>query len=432
MSGHQQGELEVPLPTAAKSSGSGASYALFVATSFNVLGIGAVIPVLPLFVKGPIGGGDVAVGLVIGAFSVTGILMRPIAGRIADKRGRKLVHISGIAIAALGAALVFVPAGVSGLIISRLLVGTGEGWVYTAGITWIVDLAPAEGRARVVGLFGLSVWGGITIGAVLGSLILSAAGYEAVWAFAVVTSVVALIIASLIPTARATEQSASEELAEAELVGGDLEAKPAPSAAVIASRNQRGLLRWVPSSALWPGTALAMVALAYGSFMSFVVLLLDFEGIGNGAAVFTAFTAAFVVTRLLLSSIPDRIGSRPTVLIAGLVQAIGMLVVALAGSLPIVLAGAILSGAGMSLVFPALAVIVIENTDDSRRATALGAFLAFFDIGVGIGAPFAGIIASLGSGNNYAAAFIAAAAISAGGAMLGFFGTGGNRRIKDG
>jgi MFS family permease len=109
-----------------------------------------------------------------------------------------------------------------------------------------------------------------------------------------------------------------------------------------------------------------------------------------------------------------------------------MLIVALAGSLPLVLAGAILSGAGMSLVFPALAVIVIENTDDSRRATALGAFLAFFDIGVGIGAPFAGIIASLGSGNNYAAAFIAAAAISAGGAMLGFFGTGGNRKIRHG
>ncbi len=432
MSSHRSSERAVLLPAAPKRSGSGASYALFAATSLNVLGIGAVIPVLPLFVKGPIGGGDVAVGLVIGAFSVTGILMRPIAGRIADKRGRKLVHITGIAIAAVGAALIFVPAGVTGLIISRLLVGTGEGWVYTAGITWIVDLAPAEGRARVVGLFGLSVWGGITIGAVLGSLILGAAGYEAVWAFAVITSLIALIVASLIPTATATEQSASEELAEAELVGGELEAEPAPSAAVIASRNQRGLLRWVPSSALWPGTALAMVALAYGSFMSFVVLLLDFEGIGNGAAVFTAFTAAFVITRLLLSSIPDRIGSRPTVLIAGLVQATGMLIVALAGSLPLVLAGAILSGAGMSLVFPALAVIVIENTDDSRRATALGAFLAFFDIGVGIGAPFAGIIASLGSGNNYAAAFIAAAAISAGGAMLGFFGTGGNRKIRHG
>ena len=423
-------EQKPRLSAAPKRAGSAAAYALVAAPLINVLGIGAVIPVLPLFVKGPIGGGDVAVGLVIGAFSVTGILMRPISGRIADKRGRKLVHITGIAIAALGAALMFIPAGVAGLIISRLLVGTGEGWVYTAGITWIVDLAPVEGRARAVGLFGLSVWGGITIGAVLGSIILSSAGYNAVWAFAVAAPLVALVIASLIPEAHATEQSASEELAEAELVGGEIAAKPGPSAAVIASRNQRGLLRWVPSSALRPGTALAMVALAYGSFMSFVVLLLDFEGIGNGAAVFTAFTAAFVITRLLLSSVPDRIGSRPTVLVAGLVQAIGMVVVALAGSLPIVLAGAILSGGGMSLVFPALAVIVIENTDSSRRATALGAFLAFFDIGVGLGAPLAGAVASVGSGNNYAAAFLVAAAISAGGAMLGFFGTGGNRRFR--
>ena len=432
MASYDLSEREALLPTGPKRSGSGASYALFVATLINVLGIGAVIPVLPLFVKGPIGGGDVADGLVIGAFSVTGILMRPIAGRIADKRGRKLVHISGIAIAALGAALIFVPAGVTGLIISRLLVGIGEGWVYTAGIAWIIDLAPTEGRARVVGLFGLSVWGGITIGAVLGSLILSSAGYDAVWAFAVIAPLTALIIAIPIPTVKATKQSASEELAEAELVGGELEAKPTPSAAVIASRNQRGLLRLVPSSVLRPGTALGMIALAYGSFMSFVVLLLDHEGIGHGAAVFTAFVASFVITRLLLSSVTDRIGSRPTVLAAGLVQAAGILIVALAGSLPLALAGAILSGGGMSLVFPALAVIVIENTDDARRATALGALLAFFDIGVGIGAPFAGAIASLGAGSNYSAAFVVAAAISAGGAMLGFFGTAGGRRIRHG
>lgn len=432
MGGHDSSEQEPPKPARRRQAGSAAAYALFVATLINVLGIGAVIPVLPLFVKGPVGGGDVAVGLVIGAFSVTGILMRPIAGRIADKRGRKRVHIAGIAISAVGAALLFVPAGVPGLIISRLIVGTGEGWVYTAGITWIVDLAAAEGRARVVGLFGLSVWGGITIGAVLGSLILSAAGYEAVWAFAIAAPLIALLIASLIPAAQATDQSASEELAEAELVGGEIETTAAPSPAVVASRNQRGLLRWVPSSALRPGTSLAMVALAYGSFMSFVVLLLDHEGIGHGASVFTAFTASFVITRLLLSWVPDRIGSHPTVLIAGLIQASGIALVALAGSLPVVLFGAILSGGGMSLVFPALAVIVIENTDLARRGTALGAFLAFFDIGVGLGAPFAGVIASAGAGNNYAAAFFAAAAVSACGALIGFFGTGGNRRMRHG
>jgi MFS family permease len=120
------------------------------------------------------------------------------------------------------------------------------------------------------------------------------------------------------------------------------------------------------------------------------------------------------------------------VLVAGLVQAGGIALIALAGSLPIVLVGAVLSGGGMSLVFPSLAVIVIENTDAARRGTALGAFLAFFDIGVGLGAPFAGLIASAGSGNNYAAAFLAAAAISACGALIGFFGTGGNRKMRHG
>ncbi len=86
--------------------------ALSAATFINVLGIGAVIPVLPLYVKGPIGAGDIAVGIVIGAFSITGILMRPIGGRIADRRGRKTVHIAGILICVVGAALLLVPAGV--------------------------------------------------------------------------------------------------------------------------------------------------------------------------------------------------------------------------------------------------------------------------------------------------------------------------------
>ena len=409
-----------------------AAYALFIATLINVLGIGAVIPVLPLFIKGPIGGGDVAVGIVIGAFSFTGIMMRPIGGRLADKRGRKRVHILGIAISALGAALLFVPAGVPGLVASRLLVGIGEGWVYTAGITWIVDLAPKEGRTRIVGLFGISVWGGITLGAVIGSVILHSAGYNAVWAFAVCAPLLALLIASQIPAAPKTKQSASEELAEAELVGGEIEADSPHHDALAASLNERGLLRWVPSSVLRPGAALTMVALAYGSFMSFVVLLLDQRGIDHGAAVFTAFTASFVLARVLLSSIADRIGSRPTILIAGFIQAAGLVVVALAASLPIALIGAIFAGGGMSLVFPSLAVIVIETTDSARRATALGAFLAFFDIGVGIGAPLAGAIASLGSGNNYSAAIIVGAAISAGGALVGFFGTGRNRKITYG
>ena len=54
-----------------------------------LLSIGATLPVLPQYVKGPIGSTDLAVGIVIGAYAITGLACRPIAGSIADDRGRR-------------------------------------------------------------------------------------------------------------------------------------------------------------------------------------------------------------------------------------------------------------------------------------------------------------------------------------------------------
>ena len=64
------------------------------------------------------------------------------------------------------------------------MLGAGEGAVYTAGSAWIVDLAPPERRGRVLGLYGLAVWGGLSVGPLVGELLLHAGGYTAVWIFA--------------------------------------------------------------------------------------------------------------------------------------------------------------------------------------------------------------------------------------------------------
>ena len=54
-----------------------------------------MLPVLPRYVHGPLGYGDVAVGVVIGAYAITGLLLRPFAGRLADRRGRKPTVLLG-------------------------------------------------------------------------------------------------------------------------------------------------------------------------------------------------------------------------------------------------------------------------------------------------------------------------------------------------
>jgi predicted MFS family arabinose efflux permease len=131
--------------------------------------------------------------------------------------------------------------------------------------------------------------------------------------------------------------------------------------------------------------------------------------------VFTAFAVAVFASRLALSRVPDRAGARPTASAAGLLEALGLLVIAVATSLPVALAGAVVVGIGFSMLFPSLALMVVGEVGEDRRGSALGAFTAFFDIGVGLGAPIAGAIASLA---GYPAVFALGAAAAFASAAL--------------
>jgi len=141
---------------------------VFAVTFSGLVAVGAVLPVLPRYVDGPLGAGKIAVGVVIGAYAVTGLLLRPVAGRLADHRGRKPTVLLGSFLVAVAGFLYLLPLGVPGLIGARLLLGAGEGTVFTAGSAWIVDIAPPDRRGRVIGLYGLSVWAGLSIGPLIG------------------------------------------------------------------------------------------------------------------------------------------------------------------------------------------------------------------------------------------------------------------------
>ncbi len=420
-------------PAAASQSGAAPASALAIASIplavlFSFMAIGSVLPVLPVYVKGPVGAGDVAVGVVIGAFAITAAIGRPFGGKLADATSRRRVLMIGLVTASIGGAMLFLPLGVAGLVVARLVLGFGDGWIFTAGVSWIVDLTPEERRGQVIGIFGISVWGGISLGSVIGQAIYSAAGFEWVWAFATVAPLVGLLISLRTPTPgpHAPSPSPSEEVASAEL-GAPLPGAPLPvtSGAQAGGSPPRasGRLPRLPSSAVRPGVALLFANIGFGTLAGFIVLLLDGEGIGHGAAAFTVFTATVVASRLLLGWLPDRWGARRSALAGGIAQAAGLATIGFAASLPVVMAGAVLAGLGIALIFPSLALLVVNATAPSARATAMGWFTSFFDIGVAVGAPFAGLVASTGGGENYSAAFFAAASICLAGAFIGFLGT---------
>jgi MFS family permease len=375
-----------PDPLAGRHPGIVASGGVFLAALLAFVSIGAALPVLPAYVRGPLGASDLAVGVVVGAFAITSVFCRPLAGRQADRRGRRIVLVIGSLAMAVGGVLYLLSTSVPSLIAARLVVGAGEGAVYTAGATWAVDLAPADRRGLALGLFGLAVWGGLSLGPIAGELLRSGVGYDSVW-----------ILTAALPLAGAAIAVRLPEPKRSLLAG-----PPAPSALF-------------PRAARRPGAALALANVGYAALAGFVVLHLRARGIGGGASVFTAFAIAVFASRLVLSRVPDRAGARRTATAAGCLEAAGLTIIASAGSLSVALAGAIVVGVGFSMLFPSLALMVVGGVGDDRRGSALGAFTAFFDIGVGLGGPLAGVTASLA---GYPAVFYLSAVAALGTAVL--------------
>ena len=226
---------------------------IFVVTMLGLLAVGATLPVLPRYVKGPIGSTDLAVGIVSGAFAFTGLAFRPIAGHIADARGRRLTVIIGALLSATAGLLYFVPAGVPGLIVARLVLGAGEGMVFTAGSAWVVDLAPPERRGRLIGLYGLAIWSGLSLGPPIGELLLHASSFEMVWAFAVAAPLLGAVIATRIPERVHPRAPDRRAVAVARPRGGA--AGPGALAGRRRVRRRRGIPRASPGRTAASATA---------------------------------------------------------------------------------------------------------------------------------------------------------------------------------
>ena len=96
-------------------------------------------------------------------------------------------------------------------------------------------------------------------------------------------------------------------------------------------------------------------------------------------------------------------------IVAALVEAVGLATMGVAHSLAVAIVGALAMGAAFSLLYPSLSLIVVGRVPETRRGAALGTFTAFFDAGIGFGAPLAGIAAAL---TDYEGAFLFSAAIA--------------------
>jgi len=346
--------------------------------------VGAIIPTLPRYVEGPLGGGGLEVGAVIGAFAVTAVLLRPMSGRTSDRRGRRVLIIFGGVSVGLSILAYSFSDSLPLLIFWRLVTGVGEAFFYVGAAAVINDLAPDERRGEALSYFSLALFGGLAIGPVTGESILNASTYEWVWAFAGASALFSGIVGFFVPETRPDDAG-----------------------------ETKGKL--VHKAALLPGTVLATNIWALATFSSFMVLHALDLGMSGARSVFALNSAVIIAIRLFGARLPDTLGPKKAGSSALISIMVGMLVIGVWAEPTGLYVGTFIYSIGHALAFPALMTLAINRAPASERGSVIGTFTAFFDLSFGIGAVSAGAIADA---VGYRGAFVASAVVALAGLGL--------------
>ena len=152
---------------------------------------GVAIYALPLWVTGPVGSDKSGAGLAFGAFAVSALILRPVAGRLADTRGRRPLLVGGALISALGMIGTAYADNLVLVVLLRLLLGVAEAAFFVASLAALADLAPPSRIGEATSYNSLGLYLGLAFGPPLGELLVISAGYTAAWYGAAALSLIA-------------------------------------------------------------------------------------------------------------------------------------------------------------------------------------------------------------------------------------------------
>ncbi|WMJ69282.1 arabinose transporter [Stenotrophomonas sp. 24(2023)] len=384
MSTSPSGTVTVPL---ARPAG-GVIAALFC----GYLAVGLPLPVLPLFIHGQLGFSTLVVGLVIGIQFLATVLTRGYAGRLTDQHGGKRSALQGAAVCTLAGVLYLLAtlpmlspgASLAIIVLGRLLAGVGESQFVTGCVSWSIASVGPQRAGLSMSWTGIAMFAALSVGAPAGMLLFQHLGVGAAMAACIAAPLLALGIAA---AATAYPSSGGLRLPFHHVIGR-----------------------------IWrEGLGLMLQGVGLSGLTAFASLYFAARHWHNAGWVMTAFGAGFILVRLLFGHLPDRMGGYRVAMLSLLVEAAGQAMLWLAPDEATALAGALVTGLGCALVFPALGVEALKRVPPANRGSAMGAFVAFLDIAYGIAGPAAGLIAGH---FGYAAVYVFGAGCALLGAVL--------------
>ena len=387
---------------------------LLLASQFLLfIGVGAVIPSIPLYGK-ELGFSSAANGIVISAPAVALLVLSKFSGNWADA-SRKRSMMAGMALIAVADLGTATAQGLATLLVARLALGAGRGISEAGERGLLADLAkqiPAfRGRALATQQAVTAV--GIAIGAPLGGVVVEQYGPRAAFLCVTAAAVVALICYAFLPETVPQPQIENEKGGPSSKKGTWIPSFSTPVSAGGTSEQPQQPMDWADfwRQNKWRGLALCQSGTSFGfackiaSIPVLAAAYLPGGAIGSGALISAAGLSGLVGAPLG-GWLTDRAGSKTTVILSGIASAVSLLLVPLAlqvSSMPfsiniqdgLVLEGPALAfsllvigwSVGVAAQGPGLTAMAQEQAPSGSEATAMALPRAVGD-GTYIVAPF--------------------------------------------
>lgn len=311
---------------------------------FIFLGFQMTLPTIPLFVE-HLGGNEQLIGLVVGIFTFSALLIRPFAGHQLEIRGRRFVYLLGLAIFVLSVGTYGIISSLLFLFLFRMVQGIGWGFSTTASGTIATDLIPAKRRGEGMGYFGLFGNIALAFGPSLGLTLAGTISYTKLFSICAILGLVALILSSRI------HYKKIEPVKE----------------------NPR---KWdfYEETALPPSILLFFITVSFGGIAAFLPLYTVQKGISGIEWYFLLFAVALMISRTFAGRLYDQKGHRAVFVPGAFSIVLAMLLLAWLPSSLVLYIAAFMYGLGFGALQPALQAWAVQTAPDNRKGMANATF----------------------------------------------------------
>ena len=317
-----------------------------------------LIPTLPIYLETVLGVSRGYVGLVLAAYTIAALIIRPLTGMAVDRKGRKMIYLISFLLFSMLFTGYVAATTLAIMLAIRIVHGLTWGISTTAGSTVVVDIIPPARRGEGLGVFGLSMTIAMAVGPMFGLWLSASGNYPRLFICASLLSLTGFILVLLVKYPKYTPPAYPEGLWWKRLI---------EPTALPASLNY------------------LIVMISYGGMLSFISIYAHEIGIKNPGFFFLVYAIGITLSRLLAGRLFDRHGPFWITVVGITFLSAGFPILAFIKSYEGFFISSIILGFGSGIIMPTFQAMVNNLAGPQRRGAANSTLFTGLDLGIGLG-----------------------------------------------